>query len=60
MLSRGNSGICNNTLIINLPGSKKAATENLRVILPALPHAISKLRGDKTPCGEPEPNDWII
>ncbi|MDP8239043.1 MAG: molybdopterin-binding protein [Candidatus Hatepunaea meridiana] len=46
MLQRGICGILRSTLIINLPGSKKAATENLQVILPAIPHAIGLLRGN--------------
>lgn len=52
ILSRGVSGIRKKTLIINLPGSLKAVRENLEFILPVLPHAIEKLKGDKTPCGE--------
>jgi molybdopterin adenylyltransferase len=43
MLSRAIAGIRANTLIVNLPGSPKAAQENLAVILPALPHAIQLL-----------------
>ncbi len=46
MLSRATSGIRGRTLIINLPGSPRGATENLAVILPALPHAIQLLRED--------------
>ncbi len=46
MLSRAVCGIRGHTLIINLPGSPRGATENLRAILPALPHAISLLRED--------------
>ncbi len=46
MLSRAVCGIRGRTLIINLPGSPKAAVENLRVILPVLPHAIELLRED--------------
>lgn len=48
MLQRGICGILISTLIINLPGSKKAATENLRVILSAIPHTIELLRGNTT------------
>ena len=44
MLSRAVCGIRGRTLIINLPGSPRGATENLRAILPALPHAIALLR----------------
>lgn len=45
MLSRGIAGIRKKTLIVNLPGSPKAAVENLEVILPALPHGIDILTG---------------
>jgi molybdenum cofactor synthesis domain-containing protein len=44
MLSRGIAGIRRQTLIVNLPGSPKAALENLDVILPVLPHAVELLR----------------
>jgi len=53
MLSRGASGIRGATLILNLPGSKRGATENLEAILPALPHGLKKLRGDAADCGRP-------
>ena len=53
MLSRGTSGIRGATLIVNLPGSKTAALENLEVILGALPHGIGKMRGDAADCGRP-------
>jgi molybdopterin adenylyltransferase len=43
MLSRAVAGIRGETLIVNLPGSPRAAKENLEVILPALPHAVSLL-----------------
>jgi molybdenum cofactor synthesis domain-containing protein len=46
MLSRGIAGIRNRTLIVNLPGSPKAATENLDVIVAVLPHAVQLLRED--------------
>jgi molybdenum cofactor synthesis domain-containing protein len=51
MLSRGISGIRGRTLIVNLPGSERAAVENLDVILPALSHGLAKLRGDASDCG---------
>ncbi len=44
LLSRAVAGIRGRTLIINLPGSPKAAVENLAVLLPVLPHAIELLR----------------
>lgn len=46
MLSRIVTGICNRTLIVNLPGSPKGAVENLQVILPIIPHAVQLLRDD--------------
>lgn len=48
MLSRMVAGIRGQTLIVNLPGSPKAARENLASILPALPHALQLLRDDPT------------
>lgn len=51
MLSRGVCGIRKQCLLINLPGSKKAAQENLQVVLPALSHAIAKLSGNEEDCG---------
>ena len=55
MLSRGTSGIVGSTLIVNLPGSERAASENLETILPALSHGLLKLRGDTTDCTPPPP-----
>lgn len=54
VLSRGIAGIRGNTLIINLPGSKKAARENIEVVLPALQHALYKLKGGPDDCGVPD------
>jgi len=45
MLSRNTAGIRGTSLIINLPGSPKAAFENLQVILPVIPHAIELITG---------------
>ena len=54
MLSRGVCGIRHSTLIVNLPGSPKAARENLVAILPALGHGIGILVGDEGECGAAE------
>lgn len=43
MLSRATAGIRGRTLIINLPGSPKAAVENFRVVQPVLGHAVQLL-----------------
>src|SRR5512137_208864 len=43
MLSRAVAGIRGKVLIINLPGSPKAAVENFQVVLPVLPHAVELL-----------------
>ena len=45
MISRGVSGVCNSTLIINLPGSPKAVRESFAVIKPVLSHAADLLAG---------------
>lgn len=47
MLSRGVAGIRGTSLIINLPGSPKGATENLSFILPHLGHGLDMLNGIK-------------
>lgn len=47
MLSRGIAGIRENSLIINLPGSPKAAVENLSFVLPHLKHGLDILGGMK-------------
>jgi molybdopterin biosynthesis enzyme MoaB len=40
------AGIRGRVLIINLPGSPKAAVENLQVVSPVLVHAVELLRED--------------
>ena len=52
-LSRGVAGICGSCLIINLPGSPRAATENLAAVWAAVPHTVAKLQGDMTDCAMP-------
>jgi molybdenum cofactor synthesis domain-containing protein len=46
LLSRAIAGIRRETLVVNLPGSLKAATENLHAILPVFSHAVKMLRGE--------------
>jgi molybdopterin biosynthesis enzyme MoaB len=55
MLSRAVVGIRGQTLIINLPGSMKAAQENLDTLIPTLDHALSKIQGDLSECGSQSP-----
>ncbi|RLC25256.1 MAG: molybdenum cofactor biosynthesis protein [Deltaproteobacteria bacterium] len=50
MISRAMAGVRDACLIINLPGSPRAARENLMVVLTALDHALSKLGGDPSDC----------
>ncbi|KAL3691732.1 hypothetical protein R1sor_005383 [Riccia sorocarpa] len=47
MLSRAAAGIRGSTLIINMPGNPNAVAECLDALMPALPHALKQLRGDK-------------
>jgi molybdopterin adenylyltransferase len=44
MLSRATAGVRGRTLIVNLPGSPKGASENFQVVLPVLQHAVDLLR----------------
>jgi len=46
MLSRMKAGIRGRSLILNLPGSPKAATENLAAVIDTLPHALKMLHGE--------------
>ena len=46
MLSRAICAQRGHTLIINLPGSTKAATENWEGIVEALPHAVKMMAGE--------------
>ena len=50
MLSRAQAGIRKGTLILNLPGSPKAARENLEAVLPALSHGLEMLSGRPADC----------
>ena len=48
ILSRAVAGVRKKCLIINLPGSTKAVTECLGVILPVIPHALAIIKGEVT------------
>lgn len=50
MISRAVVGMRGQSLIVNLPGSPKAVKENLSALLPALSHAIDKIKGDDADC----------
>ena len=50
-ISRAEAGVLGKSVVINLPGSRKAVQENLNAVMSALPHALDKLRGDDTDCG---------
>ncbi len=52
MLSRGTAGIRKKSLLCNLPGSEKAARENLDAVLSVLGHALDKIKGSQVDCGE--------
>ena len=53
MLSRAVAGNCQQTLIINLPGSPKAVRENLEFIVTELAHGLEILRGQAQDCARP-------
>lgn len=50
-LSREVSGLRGGTLIVNCPGSEKAARECIGAVLPALRHGVEILRGAAGECG---------
>ncbi|MBL0060800.1 MAG: bifunctional molybdenum cofactor biosynthesis protein MoaC/MoaB [bacterium] len=45
MLSRAKAGLRGNTLIVNLPGSKRGVQESLDALLPGMPHAFQMMWG---------------
>jgi molybdopterin adenylyltransferase len=49
-LSRGIAGVRRETLIINFPGGLKAIEEMMPVVLPVIPHALEKIKGDPRDC----------
>jgi molybdenum cofactor synthesis domain-containing protein len=44
-LSRSLAGVAGRTLVINVPGSPKAASESIEAILAVIPHALETLAG---------------
>ncbi len=55
ILSRQTAGICNGTLIINLPGKPKSIRECLDAVFPAVPYCIDLIGG-----GYMEVNESVI
>ena len=55
MLSRGVAGTLGAALIVNLPGSPKAARESLEVLIPVLEHAVELLAGESGEGGHRNP-----
>lgn len=53
-LSRGEAGTIGRSLIVNLPGSPRGASECLEAIADVLPHAIETLRGEVQDDGRPD------
>jgi len=45
ILSRQTAGICNDSLVINLPGKPKSIKECLDAVFPAVPYCIDLIGG---------------
>ncbi len=52
ILSRQTAGICEQSLIINLPGKPKSIRECLDAVFPAVPYCIDLLEGPYLTCDE--------
>ena len=52
-MSRGRCGIRKGSIILNLPGSPKGATENLSFVIDTLVHGIEILKGAAVECATP-------
>jgi molybdopterin adenylyltransferase len=55
MLSRGVAGTLGAALVVNLPGSPKAARESLEILIPVLAHAVELLAGESGEGGHRNP-----
>ena len=55
MLTRLAAGIRGRSLIINLPGSPKAAHENFEAVASSLAHGLDMLRGGPADCAKEQP-----
>jgi len=51
MLTRGIAGAIGQTLVINMPGSRKAVKESLDAVIDVLAHAVETLKGSGEDCG---------
>ncbi len=51
-LSREVAGIAGRTLIVNLPGSPKAAIENIQAVIDPIAHGLKILRGGIADCAQ--------
>ncbi|CAH8539882.1 unnamed protein product [Schistosoma turkestanicum] len=57
-LSRFVAGVCNATLLITLPGSARAASQCIPVILPIVKHAIHQIKGWDHLVKQKHPNQY--
>ena len=57
MLSRAEAGLRGGTLMVNLPGSEKAAKECLAAVIKPIKHGIDVLRGQSHDCAEMHKKD---
>lgn len=55
MLSRGVAGTIGQAVVVNLPGSPRAARESLEILIPVLAHAVELLAGESGEGGHRRP-----